>query len=42
MRGAEGKAYTVLNCMGEKIAEGVLDSALCEVAVPLAGMICVK
>ena len=42
MRGAEGKKYTVLNCMGEIVAEGVIEGALCEVAVPLAGMICVK
>ena len=42
MRGAKSKSYTVLNCMGEKMAEGILDSELCEVKVPLAGMICVK
>ena len=42
MRGAKGKSYTVLNCMGEIQAEGVLDSELCEIAVPLAGMILVK
>jgi alpha-galactosidase len=42
MRGANGKKYTVLNCMGETVAEGVLDSELCEVNVPLAGMICIK
>ena len=42
MKGANGKKYTVLNCMGEVISEGVLCGDLCEVAVPLAGMICVK
>lgn len=42
MKGANGKKYTVLNCMGETVSEGVLCGDLCEVAVPLAGMICVK
>ena len=42
MKNANGKAYTVLNCMGEKISEGVIDSELCEISVPLAGMICAK
>ena len=42
MRGADGKKYTVLNCMGEVISEGTLCGELCEVAVPLAGMIKVK
>ena len=42
MRGANGKEYTVLNCMGEEISKGKLDGELCEIAVPLAGMICVK
>jgi alpha-galactosidase len=42
MKGACGKKYTVLNCMGEKIAEGIVDSELCEISVPLAGMICAK
>ena len=42
IRGANGKKYTVLNCMGEKMSESVIDSELCEIDVPLAGMICVK
>lgn len=42
MRGAEGKEYNVLNCMGEEIAKGTLSGELCEIEVPLAGMICVK
>ena len=42
IKGAKGKKYTVLNCMGEKLSEGIIDGAFCEVAVPLAGMVCVK
>ena len=42
MKGAAGKAYRVVNCMGETVAEGKLDGALCEVAVPLSGMVFVK
>ena len=42
IKGAEGKRYTVLNCMGERISAGAIDGAICEIAVPLAGMIYVK
>lgn len=42
MRGAAGKSYKVLNCMGEELESGRLNGELCEIAVPLAGMICVK
>ena len=42
IKGAEGKRYTVLNCMGERISAGVVDGDICEIAVPLAGMIYVK
>ena len=42
MKNANAKSYRVLNCMGEKVADGVIDGDLFEVAVPLAGMICVK
>ena len=42
IKNANGKKYTVLNCMGDKISEGVIGADILEVAVPLAGMICVK
>ena len=42
IKNANGKKYTVLNCMGDKISEGVIGADIFEVAVPLAGMICVK
>jgi alpha-galactosidase len=42
LKGAAGKSYRVVNCMGETVAEGKVDSALCEVAVPLSGMVFVN
>lgn len=42
IRGANAKGYKVLNCMGETVSEGVINGELCEIAVPLAGMICIK
>lgn len=42
LKGGAGKAFTVLNCMGEKIAEGVLEHSLEEICVPNSGMIILK
>ncbi len=42
IKGAENKAYRVLNCMGEEISHGVISSALEEVNVPLAGIVFVS
>lgn len=42
IKGADKKTYTVLNCMGEKVSEGNVDGLICEIEVPLAGMIRVK
>ena len=42
LKGAAGKSYRVVDCMGNTVGEGKLDSALCEVAVPLSGMVFVK
>ena len=42
LKGATGKSYRVVDCMGNTVGEGKLDSALCEVAVPLSGMVFVK
>ena len=39
IKSADQKAYTVLNCMGETVSEGKICGALCEIDVPLAGMI---
>ena len=41
-KGAMGKAYKVVNCMGETLATGKLDAALCEVDVPMSAMVFVK
>lgn len=42
LKSAAGKSYKVVNCMGETLAEGELDSALCEVDVPMSAMVFVK
>ena len=38
IKGAQGKTYKTVNCMGEEIARGVVQSQLEEFAVPAAGM----
>ena len=42
IKGAEGKEYKTVNCMGEKIAKGKIPSSLAEISVPTAGMIFIK
>lgn len=42
IKGADKKHYTVLNCMGETVAQGTVCGSVCEIEVPLAGMICLK
>ena len=42
IKGAKGKAYQVLNCMGEVVNEGVVFDVFCEIAVPFCGMVEVK
>jgi hypothetical protein len=39
LKGADGKAYTVLDCMGNTVEKGSIKGALCEVKVPLCGMV---
>lgn len=39
IKNAESRAYTVVNCLGEKIREGVIESSLQEISVDIAGMI---
>lgn len=42
IKGADGHRFTVVDCMGEEIGNGVLSGALAEVTVPVAGMIIVQ
>jgi len=42
IKNAEGKAYRVVNCMGEELSSGKIDGKLCEIDVPLSGIIFVK
>jgi len=42
LKGADGKKYKVLDCMGNILEEGTVSGALCEIKVSLAGMVCVK
>ena len=42
IKNAEGKSYRVVNCMGEEFAKGTIDGKLCEVEVPLSGVVFVK
>ena len=39
LKGACGKAYRVLDCMGNVQKEGIISEALCEIDIPLCGMI---
>lgn len=39
LKGAEGRAYQVLDCMGNETEQGRIGASLCEVSVPMAGMI---
>ena len=39
LKGAYGKAYRVLDCMGNIQKEGIISEALCEIDIPLCGMI---
>ncbi len=40
--GAEGKNYSVVNCMGEEIANGTITADLTAIPVPKAGMVFMK
>ena len=42
IKGAQGKNYRVLDCMGNEKAEGSFDSALCEIPVPMGGLIIIE
>ena len=42
IKGAKGRPYSVINCMGENIGSGVISADLEEISVPKAGMIIVQ
>lgn len=42
LKGAKGKQYKVVNCMGDEISKGTVESALEEISVPTSGMIFVE
>lgn len=42
IKNAEGYSYTVLNCMGEELLNGIIENNLQEIRVPVAGMIILK
>lgn len=42
IKGADKKTYRVTDCMGNIVSDGVIDGAICEIDVPLAGMVSVK
>lgn len=42
LKGAEGKSYATVNCMGEIVCEGVMGGHLFEIEVPMSGMVFVK
>ncbi len=39
LKGAKGKAYKVVNCMGETVYKGMVDGYLSEIPVPMSGMV---
>lgn len=42
VKDGNGRTYSVVNCMGEELAKGVLQSDLAEIAVPTAGILFVQ
>ncbi len=42
IKNADGKSYRVVNCMGEELENGTISGNLCEISVPLSGIIFVK
>lgn len=42
LKGASGKSFKVVNCMGEETLEGIIDDRFFEIKVPTAGMVFVK
>lgn len=42
IKNAKGKKYTVINCKGEEISKGGIETNLQEIEVPVAGMVFIK
>jgi len=42
VKGAASKTYKVLDCMGNELDKGIITADLCEVSIPLSGMVCIK
>ena len=42
VKGGKGRCYKTVNCMGEALAEGDIDGRLCEIDVPVGGMVFIK
>lgn len=42
IKGMHKKEYRVLDCMGNTVGEGIVNGDICEISVPLAGMIFIK
>ena len=39
IKGADKKAYRVLDCMGDRVEEGTVCGEICQISVPLSGMV---
>ena len=42
IKNAQGKSYKVVNCMGEELSQGKIETKLEEITVPIAGIIFIK
>ena len=42
IKNAKGKSYKVVNCMGEELSQGIIETKLEEISVPIAGIIFIK
>lgn len=42
LKGAKGKQYTIVNCMGDELLKGTVKADLEEISVPAAGMVFVR
>ena len=42
VKNCEGKSYTAVNCLGETILNGIIDSTIAEIELPLSGIAFIK
>ena len=42
VKGGEGKSFRTVSCMGDVLSEGAIDGRLCEIDVPVGGMVFIK